>query len=206
MKPYEIFRRLSSSEVDALVLAACEDDDIPDKIAGSVITLQRVPLHRLERAHEDVRKGYVRKSLRDKRAEDLALFVLSAALTRLKAEMIEAFLAALDLPHEGPSLTADGPVAGAARAAAQEGDRRPRRGARRPRRRGLPERLRRAARRLLAVARGAPRRGREPRDRRPLRELRAQGASRAPPKGSGLDFLFWPAARIENQDLTPTTG
>jgi hypothetical protein len=111
MKPYEIFRRLSSSEVDALVLAACEDDDIPDKIAGSVITLQRVPLHRLERAHEDVRKGYVRKSLRDKRAEDLALFVLSAALTRLRAEMIETFLAALDLPHEGPSLTADGPVA-----------------------------------------------------------------------------------------------
>ena len=25
--------------------------------------------------------------------------------------MIEAFLAALDLPHEGPSLTAEGPVA-----------------------------------------------------------------------------------------------
>lgn len=110
MKPYEIFRRLSSSEVDALVLAACEDDDIPDKIAGGVITLQRVPLSRLERLHEDVRKGYVRKTLRDKRAEDLALYTLSAGLVRTKGEMIEAFLAALDLPHEGPNLTADGPV------------------------------------------------------------------------------------------------
>ena len=53
----------------------------------------------------------MRKTLRDKRAEDLSLFVLSAGLTRAKGEMIEAFLAALDLPHEGPSLTADGPVA-----------------------------------------------------------------------------------------------
>ena len=111
MKPYEIFRRLSSPEVDALVLAACEDDEIPDKIAGAVITLQRVPLARFERFHEDVRKGYVRKTLRDKRAEDLSLFALSAALTRSRAEMIEAFLAALDLPHEGANLTADGPVA-----------------------------------------------------------------------------------------------
>jgi hypothetical protein len=111
MKPYEIFRRLSSSEVDVLVLHACEDDDIPDKIAGAVITLQRVPLARLERLNEDVRKSYVRKTLRDKRAEDLALFALSAGLTRSKAELIESFLAALDLPHEGPSLTADGPVA-----------------------------------------------------------------------------------------------
>jgi hypothetical protein len=111
MKPYEIFRRLSSSEIDAFVLSACEDDDIPDKIAGAVITIQRVPLARFERFHEDVRKGYVRKTLRDKRAEDLSLFTISAALTRSKAEMIEAFLAALDLPHEGPNLTADGPVA-----------------------------------------------------------------------------------------------
>lgn len=111
MKPYEIFRLLSSPEIDTLVLAACEDDEIPDKIAGSVLTLQRVPLKRFERLHEDVRKGYVRKTLRDKRAEDLALFVLSAGLTRTKEEMIESFLAALDLPHEGPSLTADGPVA-----------------------------------------------------------------------------------------------
>ena len=110
MKPYEIFRRLSSSETDALVLAACGDDEIPDKIAGAVLTLQRVPLARFERFHEDVRKGYVRKTLRDKRAEDLALFTLSAGLTRSKGEMIESFLGALDLPHEGPSLTADGPV------------------------------------------------------------------------------------------------
>jgi hypothetical protein len=111
MKPYEIFRLLSSPEIDDLVLRACEDDEIPDKLAGAVITLQRVPLARFERLHEDVRKGYVRKTLRDKRAEDLALFTLSAGLTRSKGEMIEAFLAALDLPHEGPSLTADGPVA-----------------------------------------------------------------------------------------------
>ncbi|MBK9968813.1 MAG: hypothetical protein IPP07_29770 [Holophagales bacterium] len=67
MKPYEIFRRLSSSEIDALVLAACEDDEIPDKIAGGVLSLQRVPLTRFERFTEDVRKGYVRKTLRDKR-------------------------------------------------------------------------------------------------------------------------------------------
>lgn len=111
MKPYEIFRRLSSPEVDALVLASCEDEEIPDKIAGAVLSLQRLPLKRFERLHEEVRKGYVRKTLRDKRAEDLALFVLSAGLVRSKAEMIESFLAALDLPHEGPSLTADGPVA-----------------------------------------------------------------------------------------------
>jgi hypothetical protein len=111
MKPYEIFRRLSSSEIDALVLAACEDDEIPDKIAGGVLSLQRVPLNRFERFTEDVRKGYVRKTLRDKRAEDLSLFVISTGLVGAKAEMIEAFLAALDLPHEGPSLTADGPVA-----------------------------------------------------------------------------------------------
>jgi hypothetical protein len=111
MKPYEIFRRLSNAEVDALVLAACEDDDIPDKIAGGVITLQRVPLSRLERLNEDVRKGYVRKTMRDKRAEDLTLFTLSAGLTRSKGKMIESFLEALELPHEGPSLTADEPVA-----------------------------------------------------------------------------------------------
>ncbi|MBK9089001.1 MAG: hypothetical protein IPL90_08140 [Holophagales bacterium] len=111
MKPYEIFRRLSNSEIDAIVLVACEDDEIPDKIAGSVLSLQRVPLNRFERFPEDVRKGYVRKTLRDKRAEDLSLFVISAGLVGSKAEMIEAFLVALDLPHDGPSLTADGPVA-----------------------------------------------------------------------------------------------
>lgn len=111
MKPYEIFRRLSTAEADALVLSACEDDEIPDKVAGSVLTLQRVPLKRFERMTDEVRRGLVRKTLRDKRAEDLALFVLSAGLVREKGEMIEGFLAALDLPHDGPSLTADGPVA-----------------------------------------------------------------------------------------------
>ena len=54
MKPYEIFRRLSSPEVDALVLAACGDDEIPDKIAGAVLTFQRLPLKRFERLHEDL--------------------------------------------------------------------------------------------------------------------------------------------------------
>lgn len=111
MKPYEIFRRLSTAETDVLVLSACEDDEIPDKIAGSVLTLQRVPLKRFERMTDEVRKGLVRKTLRDKRAEDLALFVLSAGLVRSKGEMIEAFLAALDLPHDGPNLTAEGEVA-----------------------------------------------------------------------------------------------
>lgn len=110
MKPYEIFRRLSSSELDALVLTSCEDEEIPDKLAGAVLSLQRLSLKRFERLHEEVRKGYVRKTLRDKRAEDLALFVLSAALVRSKAGMIEPFLAALGLPHDGPSLTADGEV------------------------------------------------------------------------------------------------
>ena len=107
MKPYEIFRLLSSSETDAMVLSACGDDEIPDKIAGAVLSLQRLTLKRFERLQEDVRKGYVRKTLRDKRAEDLALFVLSAGLTRSKAAMIEGFLEALGLPHEGPSLTAE---------------------------------------------------------------------------------------------------
>ena len=111
MKPYEIFRRLSTAEADALVFSACEDDEIPDKVAGTVLTLQRLPLKRFERLEDGVRKGLVRKTLRDKRAEDLALFVISAGLVRSKAEMIEGFLAALDLPHDGPSLTADGPVA-----------------------------------------------------------------------------------------------
>lgn len=111
MKPYEIFRRLSNLEVDAVVLSSCEDEEIPDKIAGAVLSLQRLSLKRFERLHEDARKGYVRKTLRDKRAEDLALFVLSAGLVRSKGAMIETFLSALDLPHEGPSLTAEGPVA-----------------------------------------------------------------------------------------------
>lgn len=111
MKPYEIFRRLSTAEADALVFSACEDDEIPDKVAGSVLTLQRVPLKRFERMTDEVRRALVRKTLRDKRAEDLALFVLSAGLVRARGEMIEGFLASLDLPHDGPNLTAEGPVA-----------------------------------------------------------------------------------------------
>ena len=181
MKPYEIFRRLSNSEIDAIVLAACEDDEIPDKIAGGVLSLQRVPLNRFERFPEDVRKGYVRKTLRDKRAEDLSLFVISTGLVGSKAEMIEAFLAALDLPHEGPSLTADGPVAEPPELLLKKAVGRPGVGARRARRGDLPQRLRRAARRVVAVARGDARHRREPRARRPLGELR---------QGSGLDFLL----------------
>ncbi len=111
MKAYEIFRHLDDSELDDLVLAACEDDEIPDKIAGGVVTYQRTPLLRLERLPEEVRKGYVRKTLKDKRAADLALFVLSAGLTHGRAPMIEAFLAAAGLPHEGPHLTVEGTVA-----------------------------------------------------------------------------------------------
>lgn len=111
MKPYEIFRHLSTAETDALVLTACEDDEIPDKLAGAVLTIQRLPLKRFERLDDEARKGLVRRTLRDKRAEDLALFVLSAGLVRAKGGMIEEFLGALELPHDGPSLTADGPVA-----------------------------------------------------------------------------------------------
>jgi len=111
MKPYEIFRRLSTSEADALVLSACEDDDIPDKLFAGVLTLQKLQVKRFERMDDEGRKGLVRKTLRDKRADDLALYVLSAGLTRSKGGMIESFLSALDLPHDGPSLTAEGPVA-----------------------------------------------------------------------------------------------
>lgn len=115
MKPYEIFRRLSTAEADSLVFSACEDDEIPDKVAGSVLTLQRVPLKRFERMTDEVRRALVRKTLRDKRAEDLALFVLSAGLVRARSEMIEGFLSSLELPHDGPNLTADEPVAEPAR-------------------------------------------------------------------------------------------
>ena len=89
-----------------------------------------------------------------------------------KAEMIEAFLAALDLPHEGPSLTADGPVAEPPETLLKKAVADLVVGARRARRGDLPQRLRRAARRVVAVARGAARHRREPRPRRPLGELR----------------------------------
>ena len=44
------------------------------------------------------------------RSSDLALYVLSAALTRRQAALISSFLEALKLPHEGPSLTAEGAI------------------------------------------------------------------------------------------------
>lgn len=110
MKAYDIFRRLDSPELDDLVLAACEDEQIPDKVAGAVLTYQRLPLQRFEKLSEEARKGYVRKTLRDKRAADVALFVLSAGLTRGRAPMIEAFLEAAGLPHEGAHLHVEGEI------------------------------------------------------------------------------------------------
>ncbi len=111
MKAYETFRLLSNDEIDALVLLACEDEEIPDKIAGAVLTYRRIPLKRLEKLPEDARKGYVRRTLRDRQAADLSLFVLSAALLRGKAMLIAAFLEALGLPHDGPNLTTEGEIA-----------------------------------------------------------------------------------------------
>jgi hypothetical protein len=111
MKAYESFRLLSTEEIDSFVLLACEDEEIPDKIAGAVLTYRRIPLKRLERLPEEGRKAYVRRTLRDRQAADLALFVLSAALLRGKAPLIAAFLEALGLPHDGPNLTTEGEVA-----------------------------------------------------------------------------------------------
>ena len=110
MKAYEIFRLLSNDELDLLVLQACEDEEIPDKIAGAVLTYRRIPLKRLEKLPEEARKAYVRRTLRDRQAADLALFVLSAALLRGQAELIAAFLEALELPHDGPNLTTEGEI------------------------------------------------------------------------------------------------
>ena len=110
MKAYESFRLLSNDEFDALVLSACEDDEIPDKIAGGVLTYRRIPLKRFERLPEGTRKAYVRRTLRDRQAADLALYVLSAALVNGKAEMVSAFLEALGLPHDGPNLTSEGAI------------------------------------------------------------------------------------------------
>ena len=110
MKAYELLRLLSSSELDALVWDACQDDDLPDKLAGGVITYQKLPLARFERLTEEVRKAYVRKTLRDKRASDLALFVLSSGLTHGKSKLIETFLEATGLPHEGANLNFEGAI------------------------------------------------------------------------------------------------
>jgi hypothetical protein len=110
MKPNEIFRRLSSDEIDALVLHACSDDEIPDKIAGGVLTYMNMPLARFARLPEPTRRGYVRRTLRDKKAADLALYVLSAGLMQGSPKVMETFLEALGLPHEGPNLTTEGAV------------------------------------------------------------------------------------------------
>lgn len=111
MKPHEIFRCLSTEELDALVLSACADDEIPDKIAGGVITYMKIPLARLSRLPEPTRKGYVRRTLRDRKAQELALFVLSAGLTQGHPKLIGTFLESLGLPHEGPNLTNEGAIA-----------------------------------------------------------------------------------------------
>ncbi len=101
---------MSSAEVASIVEAACEDDELPEKIAGGVITYQQIPLRRFSKLPEETRLAYVRRTLRDRRATDLGLYVLSAALTRRQAALISAFLEALKLPHEGPSLTTEGAI------------------------------------------------------------------------------------------------
>jgi hypothetical protein len=109
-KAHELFRRMSSAEVASIVTAACEDDELPEKIAGGVITYQQIPLRRFSKLPEESRLAYVRRTLRDRRASDLGLYVLSAALTRRQAALISSFLEALKLPHEGPSLTTEGAI------------------------------------------------------------------------------------------------
>ncbi len=94
-----------------LVAAACEDDELPEKIAGGVLTYQQIPLKRFSKLPEETRRSYVRRTLRDKRAGDLSLYVLSAALTRRHGALISAFLDAAKLPHDGPSLTTEGEIA-----------------------------------------------------------------------------------------------
>jgi len=97
--------------VSTFVETACGDDELPEKIAGAVLTYQQIPLKRFSKLPEETRRAYVRRTLRDKRAEDLALYVLSAALTRKHAALISAFLDAVKLPHEGASLTTEGEIA-----------------------------------------------------------------------------------------------
>jgi hypothetical protein len=110
-RSHEIFRLLSAAEVSALVEAACEDDELPEKIAGGVLTYQQIPLKRFSKLPEETRRAWVRRTLRDKRAADLSLYVLSAALTRRHRDLISAFLDAVKLPHDGPSLSTEGAIA-----------------------------------------------------------------------------------------------
>lgn len=109
-RSHELFRLLSAAEVSTFVETACGDDELPEKIAGAVLTYQQIPLKRFSKLPEETRRAYVRRTLRDKRAEDLALYVLSAALTRSHAALISAFLDAVKLPHEGASLTTEGEI------------------------------------------------------------------------------------------------
>ncbi len=118
---HELFRRLSPAEVSDLVETACEDDELPEKIAGAVLTYQQIPLRRFSKLPEDARRAYVRRTLRDKRAADLALYVLSAALTRRSRDLIASFLDAVSLPHDGPSLTVEGAIPQPPRSALENG-------------------------------------------------------------------------------------
>lgn len=110
MKAHEIFRLLASEEVAALVGSACEDDEIPQKIQSGVLAQQRLPLRRFAKLPEETRKAYVRRTLRDRKGGELAVFVLSAALVRRHRALIEAFLEAAGLPHEGAIVTSEGEI------------------------------------------------------------------------------------------------
>ncbi len=110
MKAFEIFRRLTNDELDTLVADACRDDEIPDKIAGGVLTYQKIPLVRFARLSDEMRRSYVRRTLRDRQSADLSLYVVSAALLATKGEMISSFLEALGLPHDGPNVKVEGEI------------------------------------------------------------------------------------------------
>jgi hypothetical protein len=110
MKAHELFRLLDTKEFDAIVLHACEDPEIPEKIAGGVLTYRKIPLRRFAKLPEETRKAYVRRTLRDKQASDLSLYVLSAALTRSNSTMISGFLDAVGLPHDGANLSVEGEI------------------------------------------------------------------------------------------------
>jgi hypothetical protein len=110
MKAHELFRHLSAGEVQQVVVRACEDDGVPDKIAGAVLTFQNIPLRRFAKLPEETRRALVRRTLRDKRAAELSLYVLSAALVRTRASLIETFLDAAGLPHDGPNLSFEGAI------------------------------------------------------------------------------------------------
>jgi len=110
MKANEIFRRLSNEELDQMVLVACDDAEVPERIAGGVLTYQSIPLKRFSKLPEETRKAYVRRTLRMPRAADLALYVLSAGLTHGRGGMISEFLDALGLAHEGPNLSIEGEI------------------------------------------------------------------------------------------------